>query len=169
MTVWDKHLLDIPGFQFIDHIAIAVPPGHLEAEIEAYTMLGFRETHREEVYGGDLVREVLMEIGTGPNLIQLLEPLSPESPVQKVLERNGGRSGFAHLALRVKNAQQAHDYMKQNGFNLIDEAPRPGSRGTIVFFVHPKSREDVAFGLLLEVVEDPASLAPPKEFDEAVR
>jgi len=147
---------DIPGFQFVDHVAIAVPTGQLDAQVAAYALLGFREIHREEVYGGDQVREALLQIGDGPNLIQLLEPLSADSPVQKLLDKNGGRGGFAHIAFRVSNAQRAFDQMKADGFNIIDPAPRPGSRGTTVFFVHPKSRAENPFGFLIEVVEDPA-------------
>ena len=147
---------DIPGFQFVDHVAIAVPTGQLDAQVAAYALLGFREIHREEVGGTDQVREALLQIGDGPNLIQLLEPLCAESPVQKLLDKNGGRGGFAHIAFRVKNAQQAFDKMKADGFNIIDKGPRPGSRGTTVFFVHPKSRAENPFGFLIEVVEDPA-------------
>ena len=147
---------DIPGFQFVDHVAIAVPTGQLDAQVAAYALLGFREIHREEVLGGDRVREALLQIGDGPNLIQLLEPLSADSPVQKLLEKNGGRGGFAHIAFRVASAQQTFDQMKRDGFNIIDKAPRPGSRGTTVFFVHPKSRADNPFGFLIEIVEDPA-------------
>jgi methylmalonyl-CoA/ethylmalonyl-CoA epimerase len=146
----------IPGFQFLDHVAIAVPTGQLDAQVAAYALLGFREIHREEVYGGDQVREALLQIGDGPNLIQLLEPLSADSPVQKLLDKNGGRGGFAHIAFRVASAQGAFDQMKADGFNIIDKAPRPGSRGTTVFFVHPKSRAENPFGFLIEVVEDPA-------------
>jgi methylmalonyl-CoA/ethylmalonyl-CoA epimerase len=149
-------LKEVPGFQFIDHFAISIPQGQLDGQVAAYELLGFNEIHREEVHGKDLVREVLLQIGTGPNLIQLLEPLAPESPVQKLIEKNGGRGGFAHVAFRVKNAQKAFDYMKANGFTIIDAAPRPGSRGTTVFFVHPKSRAEHAFGFLIEIVEDPA-------------
>jgi methylmalonyl-CoA/ethylmalonyl-CoA epimerase len=47
--------------------------------------------------------------------------------------------------------------MRAAGFQLIDEAPRKGSRGTTVFFVHPKSKAESAFGILIEMVEDPAS------------
>jgi len=147
----------VPGFLFVDHLAISVPQGSLDAQVKAYELLGFRVLHREEVYGADQVREVLLQIGDGPNLIQLLEPLSPESPVQKAIEKNGGRGGFAHVAFRVKNAKIAFDYMQQNGFNLIDKAPRPGSRGTTVFFVHPKSRAENPFGFLIEIVEDPGT------------
>src|SRR3954453_12993715 len=126
------------GVQFVDHVAIAGKQGDLESQVEAYQMMGFREIHREEVEGTDQVREVLLQIGDGPNLIQLLEPLSPQSPVQKLIERNGGRGGLAHVAFRVENAKQAFDAMRARGFQLIDKAPRKGSRGTTVFFVHPK-------------------------------
>ncbi len=118
-------------------------------------MLGFREIHREDVLGGDQVREVLLEIGGGPNLIQLLEPLADASPVQKWIDKNGGKGGFAHVAFRVRDAQAAFDDLTAKGFKLIDAAPRPGSRGTTVFFMHPKSLESAAFGYLIEIVEDP--------------
>jgi methylmalonyl-CoA/ethylmalonyl-CoA epimerase len=142
------------GVQFVDHVAIAVARGELEQQVEAYKLMGFREVHREEVHGRDQVREVLLQIGEGPNLIQLLEPLSADSPVQKTVERNSGRPGVAHIAFRVENAARAYAAMVAKGFRMIDAAPRPGSRGTTVFFVHPKSREDVPFGILLEMVED---------------
>jgi len=152
----NQELLKVPGFQFVDHVAIAVGQGELEKQVKAYELLGFHEIHREEVHGGDQVREALLQIGDGPNLIQILEPLSPDSPVAKGLEKQGGRNYIAHVGFRVHNAQVAFDYMQQNGFRIIDKAPRKGSRGTTVFFVHPKSREDAPFGVLLEVVEDPS-------------
>ncbi len=144
----------IPGFLFFDHVAVSVRQGELEAQVVAYQAMGFRVLHREDVLGTDQVREVLLQVGDGPNLVQLLEPLSPESPVAKQIEKNGGRGGLAHVALRVKDAQQAYDHLKAKGFKLIDKAPRKGSRGTTVFFVHPKTTEAVAFGYLLEVVQE---------------
>lgn len=149
-----KHL---PGIKFVDHVAIAVKQGDLDGQVKAYEMLGFHEVHREEVLGGDQVREVLLQVGDGPNHVQLLEPLTADSPVQQMMERNGGRGGLAHIAFRVESAQQAFDAMKSNGFQLIDKAPREGSRGTMVFFVHPKSRTDYPFGFLIEIVEAPES------------
>ncbi len=144
----------IPGFLFFDHVAISVKQGELEAQVAAYRAMGFRELHREDVLGTDQVREVLLQVGDGPNLVQLLEPLSPASPVAKQIEKNGGRGGLAHVALRVKDARQAFDALKAKGFKIIDQAPRPGSRGTTVFFVHPKTTEAVSFGYLLEVVQE---------------
>jgi methylmalonyl-CoA/ethylmalonyl-CoA epimerase len=153
----EEQLKQVPGILFVDHVAIAVRQGELDQQVAAYTAMGLKEIHREEVLGGDQVREALLQIGDGPNLIQLLEPLNESSPVQKTIERNGGRGGFAHIAYRVRSAQQAFDAMTAAGFRIIDKAPRKGSRGTTVFFVHPKSREENPFGYLIEIVEDPAS------------
>jgi methylmalonyl-CoA/ethylmalonyl-CoA epimerase len=144
----------LPGFLFYDHVAIAVKQGDLENQVNAYKLMGFSELHREDVHGKDLVREVLLRIGDGPNLIQLLEPLSPESPVAKQIEKNGGRGGFAHIALRVADIHKAFHYLKENGFHIIDAAPRPGSRGTTVFFVHPKTTDTAALGYLIEIVQE---------------
>ncbi len=140
---------NVPGFVCVDHVAIAVKTGDLDAQAALYKLLGFTEIHREEVYGGDQVREVLLRIGDGPNLVQLLEPLTTESPVQKLIDRNGGRGGFAHVAFRVTDIHAAFSHMQAAGFTIIDKAPRRGSRGTTVFFVHPK-----AMGYLLEVVQE---------------
>lgn len=154
---FDPELLEVPGFEFVDHVAISVPRGQLDAQVAAYQMLGFRELHREEVYGGDQVRESLLQVGDSQNLIQLLEPLTEDSPVQKGIDKAGGRGGLSHVAFRVKSAKVAFDYLKAKGFRIIDPAPRPGSRGTTVFFLHPKSREENPFGVLFECVEDPAN------------
>lgn len=140
--------MQVPGFLFIDHVAIAVRAGELEDHVRRYEAMGFRVAHREEVYGGDQVREVLLEMAAGPNLIQLLEPMTPESPVAKQIEKAGGRGGLAHVAWRVADARAAFEHLQSLGIPLIDPAPRPGSRGTTVFFVHPK-----ALGYLLEIVQ----------------
>ena len=145
--------IDVPGFLFFDHVAVAVPPGELEAQVDAYRSLGFREVHREEVLGGDQVREVMLQVGDGPNLIQLLEPLTADSPVAKQIAQNGGRGGLVHLAVRVRDIAAAFEDLRNRGFRIIDDAPRPGSRGTTVFFVHPKTTDAVSFGYLLEVVQ----------------
>ena len=157
MSIVKEDLKNVPGIRFVDHVAIAVKRGELDGQVKAYEMLGFHEVHREEMFGVDQVREALLQIGDGPTLIQLLEPLAPDSPVQKLIKRNGGRGGLAHIAFRVQSAQQAFDAMKASGFQLLDQVPRKGSRGTTVFFVHPKSRADNPFGVLIEIVEAPES------------
>jgi methylmalonyl-CoA/ethylmalonyl-CoA epimerase len=147
----------VPGFLFFDHVAVSVKAGELEPQVNAYKAMGFKELHREDVLGGDQVREVLLQVGDGPNLVQLLEPLTPESPVAKQLEKNGGRGGLAHVAFRVADIGKAFTYLKEKGFKIIDAAPRKGSRGTTVFFVHPKTTEAASFGYLLEVVQEGGS------------
>ena len=150
----DAEIKQVPGFLFFDHVAVAVPPDALEEHVQAYQALGFSEVHREDVLGNDQVREVLLRVGDGPNLVQLLTPLTAQSPVAKQLEKNGGRGGLAHVALRVADIGQAFDYMKEKGFKILDAAPRKGSRGTTVFFVHPKTTDRAAFGYLIEVVQE---------------
>lgn len=145
---------EVPGFLCFDHVAVSVRPGELEAHVRAYTALGFTEIHREDVLGSDQVREVLLQVGDGPNLVQLLEPLTPESPVAVQIAKNGGRGGLAHVALRVHDIQAAFDDLTAKGFRIIDPAPRKGSRGTTVFFVHPRTTETAAFGYVLEVVQE---------------
>jgi methylmalonyl-CoA/ethylmalonyl-CoA epimerase len=152
----NAQLEQIPGFLFFDHVAVSVRPGELEAQVNAYKAMGFKEMHREEILGTDQVREVIMQVGNGPNLIQLIEPLNAESPVSKQIEKNGGRGGIVHVALRVLDIQKAFDYLKENGFKLVEKAPRKGSRGTMVFFIHPKATETASFGYLIEVVQEGA-------------
>src|SRR5271165_6585129 len=149
------HVKDVPEFLFVDHIAVSVKQGDLEKQVAVYKAMGFTEVHREDVLGTDQVREVLLRIGDGPNLIQSLEPISDDSPVAKQIAKNGGRGGFAHVAFRVADVFEAFADLKRKGFQIIDEAPRPGSRGTTVFFVHPKTTETAAFGFLMEVVQEP--------------
>lgn len=144
----------IPGFICVDHVAMSVPPGQLDAQVQAYLALGFTEIHRETVLGSDQVREVLLRVGDGPNFVQLLEPLTAESPVARQIANNGGRGGMVHLALRVADIHAAFAALKARDVRIIDPAPRPGSRGTTVFFVHPRTTETMALGYLLEVVQE---------------
>jgi methylmalonyl-CoA/ethylmalonyl-CoA epimerase len=118
----------LPGFLFLDHVAIAVPRGTLERHVAAYRLLGFEEVQTLE--GPDRAREALLRIGGSPNLIQLLEPPDDRSPVQKAIDRNGGKGGLHHVGFRVKDVQAARTDPRAKGFRLLDEAPRPGSRGT---------------------------------------
>jgi methylmalonyl-CoA/ethylmalonyl-CoA epimerase len=144
----------LPGFLFVDHVAIAVPAGTLDAQVAAYALLGFREVHRETLSGKDGVTESLLQIGRSPNLIQLLEPIRADSPVQKAMDRNGGKGGVNHIGLRVSDIGAAFADLKGKGFQILDPAPRPGSRGTTVFFLHPKALPRTPFDVLIEVVQE---------------
>ena len=75
------------------------------------------------------MREALLQIGDGPNLIQLLEPLTADSPVQKLIDKNGGRGGLAHVAFRVENAQRAFDAMQRRGISADRQGSAQGLAG----------------------------------------
>jgi methylmalonyl-CoA/ethylmalonyl-CoA epimerase len=128
----------------IDHVAIAV--NDLEAAIAFYRdTYGAEVTHRE-VVESDGVEEALIKVAD--SYIQLLTPTRPDSPVAKYLERKG--EGLHHVGYRVADCAAALEAVKASGGRAIDEAPRPGSRGTTVAFLHPKG----GFGTLVELVEE---------------
>ena len=130
----------------IDHVAIAVRD--LDAAIDWYRdVLGATVEHRE-IVESDGVAEALLRVAD--SYIQLLTPTRDDSPVAKYLEKKG--EGLHHVGYRVADCAAALDAVKASGGRVIDENPRPGSRGTIVAFVHPKT----SFGTLIELVEDPA-------------
>jgi methylmalonyl-CoA/ethylmalonyl-CoA epimerase len=128
----------------IDHIAIAVHD--LDAAVEWYgRVFGAAVAHREFV-DRDGVEEALLEVGG--SYVQLLTPSRPDSPVAKYLERNG--EGLHHVGYRVADCAAALREATEGGARAIDEAPRPGSRGTTVAFLHPKG----SLGTLIELVEE---------------
>ena len=128
----------------IDHVAIAVRD--LEAALDYYrTTFGATLAHRERI-DSDGVEEALIKVAD--SYIQLVSPTRPDSPVGKYLERRG--EGLHHVGYRVADCGAALQAVRDAGGQLIDEAPRPGSRGTTVAFVHPKA----AFGTLIELVQE---------------
>ena len=84
----------------------------------------------------DGVEEALLKVAD--SYIQLLTPTTPDSPVAKCLEKRG--EGLHHVGYRVDDCAAALQAVKAAGGRAIDDAPRPGSRGTTVAFVHPKGR-----------------------------
>jgi methylmalonyl-CoA epimerase len=131
-------------FTEIDHVAIAV--NDLEAAIAYYRDTYGCEVEHREVVENDGVEEALLKVAD--SYIQLLTPSRPDSPVAKYMERKG--EGIHHVGYRVADCAEALESVKAHGHKVIDEAPRPGSRGTTVAFVHPKT----AFGTLIELVQE---------------
>jgi methylmalonyl-CoA epimerase len=133
-----------PVLTEIDHVAIAVRD--LDGAVEYYrATYGVDPVHRE-VVDNDGIEEVLLRVAD--SYIQLLTPVRDDSPVAKYLEKKG--EGIHHVGYRVADCAAALEQVKAQGHKVIDEAPRPGSRGTIVAFVHPKE----AFGTLIELVQE---------------
>ncbi len=128
----------------IDHIAIAVRD--LEAAVEYYQKAFGATIDHREVVESDGVEEVLMKVAE--SYIQLLTPTNPDSPVAKAIEKRG--EGLHHIGYRVNDCAEALASMIAAGATPIDKAPRPGSRGTTVAFMHPKG----SFGTLIELVQE---------------
>ena len=81
--------------------------------------------------------------------IELLAATEPDSPIAKFIEKNKGRGGIQHIALRVDNIEAALADLKEKGVRLIDEKPRKGAGGAKIAFVHPKA----SHGVLLELCQ----------------
>ena len=128
----------------VDHVGIAVTD--LEAAVDEYRRaFGAEPVHRERVEDQG-VDEVLFKVGT--SYIQLLSALGPDTPVGKFLERRG--EGVHHIGYRVADINRTLEQLRAAGVALVDESPRPGSRGTTVAFAHPKGFR----GVLVELVQE---------------
>ena len=128
----------------IDHVAIAVRD--LDAAIDYYRRAFGAEVHHREIVESDGVEEALVKVAD--SYIQLTAATRPDSPIAKSIEKRG--EGLHHIGYRVADCAVALDAVKAQGHKVIDEAPRPGSRGTTVAFVHPKA----ICGTLIELVEE---------------
>jgi methylmalonyl-CoA epimerase len=128
----------------IDHVGIAVPD--LDAAVEEYRrLLGVEPSHRERVEDQG-VEEVLFPVGS--SFVQLLGALGPDTLVGRSLARRG--PGLHHIAYRVGDIAASLAHLRDAGAELIDERPRPGSRDTLIAFVHPRSMG----GVLVELVQE---------------
>lgn len=127
----------------LDHIGIATR--RIEEALSLWQgALGLELDHQEEVTSQG-VRVSMLAIGD--THVELLEPLSDDSPVGKFLDKRG--PGVHHIAIRVDDIRSELAKLKSNGARLIDDEPRVGAGGCLVAFVHPSSTG----GVLLELVE----------------
>lgn len=127
----------------IDHVAIVVKD--LDRAIAYYKDAFGADLEHREFITSDGVEEAMIKVGT--SYIQLVTPTSGDSPVARYLEKRG--EGLHHVGYRVSSCKEALENVKSQGYLVIDDEPRPGSRGTTVAFVHPKE----AFGTLIELVQ----------------
>ena len=118
----------------------------LGAAIDTYRETFGAIVEHREVVESDGVEEALLKVAD--SYIQLLTPTRDDSPVAKYLAKKG--EGLHHVGYRVDDCAVALEAVKAQGHKVIDEAPRPGSRGTTVAFVHPKA----IFGTLIELVQE---------------
>lgn len=128
----------------INHLGIATK-GIDEALKFWSDALGLENVHTE-IVEDQKVRVAMLPIGE--SRIELLEPMSEDSPISKFLEKRGG--GIHHVAVEVEDIEASLANLKARGMRLIDETPRIGAEGCLVAFVHPSS----ANGVLLELVQE---------------
>jgi methylmalonyl-CoA/ethylmalonyl-CoA epimerase len=131
----------------IDHVGIAVTD--LAAAVQEYRRaFGVEVVHRERIEDQG-VEEALFQAGS--SYIQLLAATGPDTPVGRFLARRG--EGVHHVGYRVSDIHATLDSLRAAGVRLVDEKPRPGSRGTIVAFAHPTGFR----GVLVELVQERGS------------
>lgn len=128
----------------IDHVAIAVHD--LEAAISYYEEAFGAEVEHREIVETDGVEEALIKVAD--SYVQLITPTREDSPIAVALEKRG--EGLHHIGYRVDDVAETLASMVAAGARVIDEVPRPGSRGTTIAFVHPKG----SFGTLIELVQE---------------
>jgi methylmalonyl-CoA/ethylmalonyl-CoA epimerase len=127
----------------LDHVGIAV--ADLAAARALYEqVLGLQVTH-EEVIEDQGVHELLLRAGDA--FVQLVAPLSPDTPVGRFLAKRG--EGVHHVGFAVPDVAAAIADLRAQGAEVIDPAPRTGSGGTTIAFLHPRSMQ----GVLVELVE----------------
>ncbi|MBK5307180.1 MAG: methylmalonyl-CoA epimerase [Frankiaceae bacterium] len=132
----------------IDHVGIAVPD--LDAAIEHYTSAYGMTCVHQEVNEEQGVREAMMAVGDSGSYLQLLAPLSPDSTIGRFLDKSG--PGIQQMAYRVDSIDEVSEHLRGQGMKLLYDAPKRGTAGSRVNFVHPKS----AGGVLVELVEPAA-------------
>jgi methylmalonyl-CoA/ethylmalonyl-CoA epimerase len=142
--------LEIPQHLFtaIDHVGIAVPD--LDAAIASFRDdFGMQVTH-EETNEEQGVREAMVAVGDSGSAIQLLAPIDETSTIAKFLDRSG--PGLQQLAYRVTDVEQVSAILRERGLRLLYDAPKRGTAGSRINFIHPKD----AGGVLVELVEPAA-------------
>ena len=149
----------LPLMTRLDHVGIACRD--LRRAIDMYREtfgLGVLSLEENEEQG---VREAMLAVGPagltgagpgslGVGYIQLLEPLSPDTPVGRFIARRG--EGIHHVGYGVANIEEALATVAGTGIRLVDERPRHGSMGASIAFLHPA---DLG-GVLTELVQSPS-------------
>lgn len=127
----------------LDHVAVAV------RDLDE-ALAGFRARYRAEPLYREVVEEQGVEeamIPVGGSYVQVLQPLGPDTPVGRFLDRHG--EGLHHVAYAVPDIEAALAHLAAEGAEVIDAEPRVGGRGARIAFVHPRGGN----GVLTELVE----------------
>jgi methylmalonyl-CoA/ethylmalonyl-CoA epimerase len=135
-------------FSRIDHIGVAVE--EIEPALELYRDSFELTLAHREVVEEQGVEAVLLDVGE--NLVELLAPLSADTPVGRFLAKQG--PGLHHVAYQVQDIEATLAQLREAGLQLIDQQPRMGIRGSRVAFMHPRATA----GVLTEIVQPAVGL-----------
>lgn len=125
----------------LEHIGIAVRS--IEEHLKVWRdIFGFGVDITTEV-AGQKVRLSMLEVGGVK--VELIEPSTPDSAIQKFIERRG--EGLHHLCFEVDDLEKTIEDFKGRGLRMIDEVPRNGAHGSKIAFIHPSSTG----GILIEL------------------
>jgi len=128
----------------IDHIGIAV--SSLEESIPLFEKLLDTKLNKREAIDSQKVEAAFFKVGRGT--IELLEPISHDSEIQKFIKKK--KEGVHHIALNVSNIQEEIKRLEKNGFQFVSKTPIIGANNKKIVFLHPKSTN----GVLVEICED---------------
>jgi methylmalonyl-CoA/ethylmalonyl-CoA epimerase len=151
MAAMSTSSVGIPEHLFvcIDHVGVAVPD--LDEAIAFYAEAFGMHVRHQETNEDQGVKEAMVGIGDTDQCLQLLAPLDESSAIATFLARSG--PGLQQLAYRVTDVEQVSAVLRERGLRLLYDAPRRGTAGSRINFVHPKD----AGGVLIELVEPAAS------------
>ena len=131
----------------IEHIGIAVRD--LESSCDLYEKLLNTNCYKKEEVASEGVKTAFFK--TGENKIELLSASHADSPIAKFLEKRG--EGIHHIAFDVEDIYAEMERLKQEGFVLLNEVPKPGADHKLVCFLHPKGTNGVLVELCQEIKE----------------
>jgi len=131
----------------IEHIGIAVKD--LETANEVYTKLFGEAPYKTETVESEGVSTSFFKIGESK--IELLEATKEDSAIAKFIERKG--EGIHHIAFAVSDIKAEMERMRNEGFIVLNDAPKKGADNKLVCFLHPKSTNGVLIELCQEISE----------------
>ncbi|MCS6819241.1 MAG: methylmalonyl-CoA epimerase [Chitinophagales bacterium] len=132
----------------IEHIGIAVKD--LETANKIYASLLGKEHYKIEVVASEKVKTSFFMLGESK--IELLQPTSEDSTIQKFIEKRG--EGIHHIAIAVEDIYEEVERLRQAGFEPVSETPKKGADNKLVFFFHPRSANGVLIELCQEMRND---------------
>ena len=126
------------------HIGIAVRDAEKTSLLYSET-LGLKIEHDEVVMDQGVRAIMMIPENSNSSAIELLEPVVPESPINKFLDNKG--EGMHHVCYLVSDIWEGSSHLKNMGIDMIDLEPREGLNNTLVAFAHPKSMNSVLIDL----------------------